>query len=183
MKTLKKTFITMLIIGATLFLFRGGLFRFMVSYENSGTGMSYQATSSDLIKYLDENGSTQLNIDQIIVTSLDLTADKLRFTADANDNNPNDLITTETAHCVGYATFCATACNYLLRQNSLNDTWKAQAHKGQLYVFGKNVHQFFDSPFFKDHDFVIIENTTTGATIAVDPSVYDYLWVEKVTLR
>ena len=37
--------------------------------------------------------------------------------------------------------------------------------------------------FFKDHDFVTIENKETGEIFAVDPSVNDYLFIDFVTFN
>ena len=36
------------------------------------------------------------------------------------------------------------------------------------------------STFFKDHDFVTIENKVTGEVFAVDPTLYDYSGIKLV---
>jgi len=51
----------------------------------------------------------------------------------------------------------------------------------QLYFLGTNIHKYFNSSFFKDHDFVTIENKTTGEIFAVDPTVNDYLRIDFIT--
>jgi len=65
----------------------------------------------------------------------------------------------------------------------LDNEWKATAHIGKLDLFGENIHSYIKSPFFKNHDFVIIMNITTQEKIIIDPSLYDYLMIEKVTLK
>ena len=53
---------------------------------------------------------------------------------------------------------------------------------GKLDFLGMNVHNWFDSSFLKDHDFVIIRNKETGEIKAVDPTLYDYLYIEVVAV-
>lgn len=88
-----------------------------------------------------------------------------------------------TTHCVGYASFFATACNFNLKKHHLDGSWVGYPDIGNLYFLGANVHPYFKSPFFKDHDFAIVENKQTGEKIAVDPTVADYLWIDFVTLK
>mgnify|MGYP006879680079 CR=1 FL=1 len=40
-----------------------------------------------------------------------------------------------------------------------------------------------NAPFFKDHDFVIIENSVTGEKIYIDPTTSDYLGIDEVAVR
>ncbi len=57
-------------------------------------------------------------------------------------------------------------------------------HKiGQLDFLGIDLHQFFESSFFKDHDFNQIRNLGTGEVILVDPSISDYLWINRVVSK
>lgn len=168
-----------------LVLLRGCIFRQAVAYRTVGHRASYAATDNQLLQYLD--GYTGLSesssVDDIIDAALSLTTGKLRFTAANNDVDPNKLIHAETAHCVGYAAFFTTACNFYFRKYHLDETWVATPQIGQLYLFGENVHPYFSTPFFKDHDFAIIRNKRTGEQIAVDPNVYDYLIIREITLR
>ncbi|GGG62573.1 hypothetical protein GCM10011378_43400 [Hymenobacter glacieicola] len=45
------------------------------------------------------------------------------------------------------------------------------------------MHKYFNSAFFKDHDFVTIENKRTGKVYAVDPTIDDYLSVDFITYK
>ncbi|MBK8847678.1 MAG: hypothetical protein IPO27_14490 [Bacteroidetes bacterium] len=91
------------------------------------------------------------------------------------------LIDSKAANCIGYASFFVTTCNHLLKENNLDNSWKATSHIGHIYFLGKNIHVYFDLPLFKDHDFVTIENKTTGEIFAVDPTINDYLFIDFIT--
>ena len=185
MKMIKRIFLTILIITTVGLCFRGCFYRHLIRYESLGIRRDYSATEADLTNYYDVriNKKTNLDIGQIVKLSLSITSDKLTFTADHNDNDPNKLINTKTAHCVGYASFFSTTCNYLLKKYNLDDTWTAKPQIGQLYLLGTNIHQYFNSPFLKDHDFVAIENKQTGQILAVDPTVNDYFYIDFITYR
>ena len=183
MKFIKRTFLTILILTTVGFLFRGWFYRHLVTYKSVGLRTNYSATDKILTNYIDANNDrlTDPDIKQIITLGLSITKSQLNFTADNNDIDPNKLITSKTAHCVGYATFFATTCNYLLDKNTLSDTWIARPQVGQLYFLGSNIHNYFNSTFSKDHDFVTIENKKTGEIFAVDPTVNDYLLIDFIT--
>lgn len=167
------------------FLFRGWLYRHIVTYQSIGLRAKYTATNEKFTDYIDASIAKQneLKIEQIIKLSLSITSRKLNYSVNKNNNDPNKLINSSEAHCVGYASFFSTTCNYLLKKHALDDLWTARHHVGQLYFLGTNVHQYFHSPFFKDHDFVTIENRKTGEILAVDPTINDYLWVDFVSFR
>lgn len=185
MKTLKKITLTLLILATTVSIFRGCIYRQIVAYQSVGLRTNYPARDKELIQYIEENvgAGKDLSIEDILQSANDLTSRKLHFTASDNDTDPNQLIHSKAAHCVGYAAFFATTCNYLLNKYHLDKTWTAQPHAGQLYLLGENIHPYFDSPFFRDHDFVVIKNNVTGDVLAVDPTVHDCLFIHKVALR
>jgi len=188
MKFIKRTLLIILIISTVGLLFRGWFYRHLVTYKSDGIKTNYFATNIKLTDYIDANTDNQTDPDikQIIKLGLSITSRKLNFTADKNDTDPNKLIISKTAHCVGYASFFATTCNYLLEKFNLSDTWTAKPQVGQLKFLGTNIHayltKFFDDPdFIKDHDFVTIENKKTGEILAVDPTVNDYLRIDFIT--
>lgn len=183
MKTFRKILIALLALVVIAVLFRGFLYRQLVSYEVTGNRTNYIANNPELVSLIDSHGEEHLQIDDIISESLEITSRHLHYTMAKNDNDPNKLIESKSAHCVGYASFCASACNHLLEKNGLEKTYEAIPKKGNLYFLGMNVHRWFSSPFFKDHDFVVIENKITGEKSAVDPTIHDYLWIDFVSLR
>jgi hypothetical protein len=165
------------------FLFRGWIYRQVVTYKSEGLRPSYLATDNNLVIYIEANvgDKKDLEIKNVIKLGLSATSRQLNFTTSKNDNDPNKLIKSRTAHCVGYASFFATTCNYLLKKYNLDSNWTARPQIGQLSLLGTNVHRYFDSAFFKDHDFVTIENRTTGEILAVDPTVGDYFYIDFIT--
>ncbi len=185
MKTIKRIFLVILIFGIAGILLRGLFYRHLISYKSIGQRSTYLATNYKLIDCL-ENSSDQkkLDIKEIIKLGLLITSKHLRFAATLKDNNdPNNLIASKTANCVGYASFCATTYTYLFKKYNLSSILTAKRQIGQLYFLGFNINSFFTSPFFKDHDFVTIENKVTGEIFAVDPTVNDYLLIDFVTYK
>lgn len=183
MKIIKRIFFIILIFAAVGLLFRGYLYRQLVTYKSLGPRTNYLATDKNLTAYIDSSLGSQKDrdIESIINLGLSITSEQLIFTADKSDIDPNKLIYSKKTHCVGYARFFATTCNYLLEKYNLADTWSAKPQVGQLYFLGTNIHNYSTSAFFKNHDFVTIENKTTGEIFAVDPSISDYLYIDFIT--
>ncbi len=168
--------IVLMLIG---FVFRGPVYRKIVAYKSLAERPNYSIKNTNLINYIEANVPKKdtLQIEEIIRVSLKITSRKLRFTASNNYSDPNKLIRSKTANCIGYASFFSSVCNYLFKKYDQNN-WVAKPKVGLIYLFGENVHLHFDSPFLKDHDFVTIENTFTKQSFAVDPSVNDYLFID-----
>jgi hypothetical protein len=185
MKFIKRFFLTILILITVGILFRGWFYRHLLTYRSVGQRPTYLPTDHKLRAYLDLTirDKERLDIRDIIKMGLSATSRQLNYTAAQNDNDPNKLIYSKTAHCVGYASFFATSCNYLLKKNNLAGHWIAKPQIGQLFLLGINLNQCVNTPFFKDHDFVTIENKATGEIFAVDPTVNDYFYIDLVTYR
>ena len=184
MKIIKRLAFLIIITVALSLVFRGWLFRQLVTYKPIGIRTEYIASGDNLIANLNVNfeNLTECEIEKIIELALSSTSEQLNFTSDKNDVAPNALIVSKSAHCVGYAAFFVTSCNYVIDRCNLSSTWNAKSQVAHLYFIGFNLHQYFNSPFFKDHDFAIIENKITGQIIAVDPSVHDYLHIDFVAM-
>jgi hypothetical protein len=97
--------------------------------------------------------------------------------------DPNKLLISKHANCIGYAAFFSTVCNSLLEKNNLDQQWIAKPLIGQLYFLDKNIHPYFKSAFFKDHDFAVVKNKETGKVFAVDPSLNDYTGIDFVSYQ
>ncbi|MBK8850507.1 MAG: hypothetical protein IPN73_10155 [Saprospiraceae bacterium] len=184
MKIIKRSLLMILLLTAVGILFRGWIYRHSLSYKAVGMRTTYPARNKIFTQYIDSciDHQNEPDIKHIIKLALSITSEKLNYTANKNDNDPNKLITTQKAHCVGYAAFFTTTCNYLLAKNNLSNQWTAKPRIGQLYFLGTNVHPYFHSSFFKNHDFVTIENNKTGEIFAVDPTVKDYLSIDFISL-
>jgi len=185
MKFIKRTVLAILILMTAGILFRGWFYRHLFTYKSVGQRPTYLITDDKLTEFIDMNIGDKkcLDITDIIKIGLSATSWQLNFKATKNDIDPNKLIYSKTAHCVGYASFFATTCNYLLKKNNLAGHWNAKPQIGQLFFIGININKCINTPFLKDHDFVIIENKVTGEIFAVDPTVNDYFYIDFVTYR
>jgi len=185
MKILKRIFFAILAILIICIVFRGTLYRYIVSYKSIGQRTNYTITNDKLTRYIEEHciEKDSVSIEEIIKNSLSLTSKTLNFTFSKSDQNPNRLIDAKTANCIGYSAFFTVVCNYQLKKYNLSDQWIASSEIGQLFVFCVNIHNYFDSSFFKDHDFVIIKNKITDKIFAVDPSINDYLYIDYITFK
>ena len=185
MKWLKRIFLILPVLLILCIILRGTLYRYGVAYKTTGQRAGYEITNDELKEYIKENRikKESTDVEDIIKASLALTSRTLYFSFSGVDNNPNRLMHSKTANCIGYAAFFSLVCNYHLEEYNLSEEWIAIPKVGQLSAFGVNIHNYIDNKFFKDHDFVIIENKVTKEAYAVDPSMYDYLYIEYVTLK
>ena len=122
-------------------------------------------------------GGKLKNIEDIIYNAIDLTTHRLSFASQKTEVDPNLSFHGRQAHCVGYAAFFATACNFLIEKNGLQEEWKAEHIRGRIEFLGIDLHQFSADPFFRDHDFNLVENRRTGERYLVDASVRDVLGI------
>ncbi len=176
MKTLARFFKIAFLLLLFGFLLRGCIFRSTVYYRANSEGPDLTATDQNFKQFLD-NQPLDKNIEHLTRRSLDLTAERLRFSAGRNETDPNRLFHTRKANCVGYANFFATTCNEMLRKAGLEKEWRARRLRGNISFLGINLHQFSKDPFFRDHDFNVVENRETGERYFVDASVRDVLGV------
>ena len=173
-----------IVIVLLIFVFRGVFYQFVVTYDSVGIRPNYKVTEPELILYIEDaiRKDEMWGVESLVEKARVLTNKKLSFTSSTCAINPNRLIKSKKTNCVGYASFYAAICNHLLKFYTLSSEWKAEIHVGQLYFFGINIHRYIDSPFFKDHDFVIISNKNTGEAFYIDPSVSDYIGIDKVSI-
>lgn len=182
MQILKRITLIIIILVTVAVVFRGCIFRHMVTYKSFGIREEYTITDPTFKNLVDGHVANQdlMDITDVINSSLSLTSKQLHFTASNNELDPNQLVTSRTAHCVGYTNFFATVCNSIIQKQNLSDEWKATARIGHLYLFGTDIHVYFKTSFFKDHDFVTLENKTSGEVLAVDPTLHDYSCIRLV---
>lgn len=190
MKKAARRLLRWMIVLVILFLFRGWIYRQIVAYQPVGDRREY-LPESVLLKAMLEKKRAEIfsnstagfaSVHQIIETAQEITAEKLAFEWASCPADPNETIRTGKANCIGYAALCAMICNDFFEKAGLNNQWKAHPEIGKLYAFGVDVHPYFHSAFFKDHDFVIVENRATGEVIAVDPVVWDMAGIKRVSL-
>lgn len=175
------------IIGITILLLiicRGFIFRSTIYYTDIGDRKDIKITNTDLIKTINKASKDKdLDIYTIAEIADNITTEQLQFTTGKASNNPNKLINTKKANCVGYAAMFNAIANHLIEQNGLQNEIKAKHKIGKLDFLGVDLHQFFDSPFFRDHDFNELTSDSLEETIIIDSSVSDYFWIDRVSKR
>jgi hypothetical protein len=178
----RRIILMLVVVVAIVFLLKGTLFRFFVSYRDCGTRDSFELTSWELRQYIDSCSVTEppTDIMGVIMLANKITASQLTFRASSKEIDPNMLCMYHRTHCRGYAAFFEVVCNYLLEKYKFNKEWSCSAHVGHIYLMSLDVHRFFKSSFFKNHDFNSIRNNSDGKEILIDATVYDYFGIETV---
>ena len=146
----------------------------------------YQIVGQREISTMQNKNSTDIkenNVQEIIEYNLDKTSSILSFTFDKCENNPEKLIKTQKANCIGYSALLASSIINSIETNNFNTEWKVKHQVGEIYFLNININQYLKSDFFKDHDFVTIENIKTKEIIAVDPTLYDYFRINNIKLK
>jgi hypothetical protein len=162
-----------------------GIFEKNLSYSIIGNRSEISLKNDSLKKVIDNwlKNSGSSNIDSLIDFSLELTKQALTFSFGKCPSDPELLTQTRLANCVGYASFFNSILNYALEQKGLSNQYHSEHLVGKIYYKGENVNALFKDPFFKDHDFNVIRNSVGGTVIAVDPSLYEYLGVRRISLQ
>jgi hypothetical protein len=173
MRFIKRLFFFIFIFFLLVILFRGFIYRNFVEYDD------IESRGIFVIENVSSENFKNTDINEIIDYTLNQASKKLEFKL----NNPGKFMLTGKANCVGYSEFSSSYISQLLRENNLENEWKVNHKVAKLKLFGVDVHQYFSSPSFKNHDFVVIENRKTKEKIAIDPALYDYTGINRVTLK
>ncbi|HCO68875.1 MAG TPA: hypothetical protein DIT04_14115 [Dysgonomonas sp.] len=177
------TFFSLLLVAAgCLYIFRGDIYRFAVSYKEDGSRKNYRVKDKNLAAYIEGNlpSDASKDIESVIDLSQELTAKALSFSLEIKENDPAKTLLLGRANCVGYAAFASAAGNYLIDKYKLSEVWEAKPVKGKLYVLGYDMHKQTKNKSFKDHDFVIFRNKITKREICADPSLYESARIKRI---
>lgn len=166
------------------FAFRNSLYQAVVSYKPSGERPYFKVEDRELICFIEENiHKSQYDVKELVDLSLSITAKCLRFNASSVSNEPNACFTSHSADCMGYATLQSSVCNYLFQKFGMGEEWIAQPMVGEIYFLGVDVHPYLKGPFFRNHDFVKVENLVTKERFYTDPSFYDYIHIDYISVK
>lgn len=180
-----KIFLIIVLIFGALYVFRGTVYRTVVTYKEDGSRKNYKVKDKNLAIFIEDNlkSDQATDIESIVDRSQEITDLALTFSLEAQENDPNKNVLLRQANCVGYAAFTASIGNYLIEKYKLSEVWEAKPVKGKLHLFGVDMHSKFKNKSFKDHDFVIFRNKVTKKEIVIDPTVYDRFGIERVTKK
>lgn len=181
---MKKLLIIIGLLALFIVLFRGNIYRFFVQYDDIGERQKIKITNLKLIEKIEKKSSGKtMNLAEITKIADEITTEELSFSTEKTPNNPNKLIRSHQANCIGYSTMFNAVSNYLIQKNQLENEIKATHKIGHLYVLGINIHLYFENPFFKNHDFNEIVNKKTKEKRIIDPTISDYLWINNINQK
>lgn len=178
---MKKWGIFLIIIFAVVFC-KAYLFRIFFSYDIIKERTVLDIANEKLKNRLKETEKIT-TMEDLLQNSLKETASTLNFSFDKCDHETDKLVETKKANCIGYSAFLASVIQFKLKQSGLQNDWKVHHNVGEIYLMNENINRHFNSGFFKDHDFVTVENVKTKETIGVDATGYDYFRIERIKLK
>ena len=162
--------------------------------DGSNSGLSYlkikerngvELKNDSLKKIIDSyfEAEPSPGIESLTDFILEMTERQLTFTFGKCSSDPQSLTKDGNANCVGYAAFFNSLMNYALRKKVFAGKYKCHHYVGKIFYDDTNVNALFkNDPFFKDHDYNSIESKE-GKNIAVDPSLYEYLGIKRVSTK
>jgi len=184
MKFIRKTFRTIGISLILVFLFKGFIYRLAVSYTEVGTRTVIRIENQDLIAKIKSKMQDEIiGLPEVVAISRSITNESLSFTFKSTSYDPNKIFISQKANCKGYSAMFNSIANYIIEENGLSLELNSIHHIGELQVFGFDIHQLFEDSFYNDHDYNVVKNLATGESIAIDPSISDYIGVHSVNYR
>lgn len=178
LKLLKGILLFITVILVMTIVFRGPIFHWVFSYSTIQT-REITRLNAESSKYFSERDCGDL-IEAKIQKNLKIVGKALEYSFESVSSDPNSFRNNSKAHCVGYSALYASLLNADFECSELRNIWAVRHCVGQIHLFGFNLHSLFDSSFFKDHDFVVVENLISGEIVVIDPVIYDYLLIETV---
>lgn len=157
----------------------------LLSYSIIKTRKSNKLKNDSLKTVIDSwmEQNKDADINELIDFNLEQTKNILSFTFDKCSSDPATIIKTGKANCIGYSALFNSLMNYTLSERKLNNNYECYHYVGKIYYADQNINSLFNDPFFKDHDFNIIKNIKQNNSIAVDPSLYEYLGIKRVVVK
>ncbi|HEX8659351.1 MAG TPA: hypothetical protein VF690_17565 [Hymenobacter sp.] len=112
--------------------------------------------------------------------ALSNTASELDFAMRKNGmKNPNSILDSKKGHCMMYSYVMASSYNQLAKLKKIKASCRVAY--GHVFLYNVNLHQFFNSAFFRDHDFCVIRDSN-GVHVA-DAILFDYFLIDYIRLR
>lgn len=175
---MKKSLVITGLITCGVILFRTALFNCCVTYREIGE-REVLPLKSELVMHCDFDIRDLENLTDEV---MELVYSQLEFTEKSN-SNPNEVFQSHQANCVGYsALYCALGQHYSEKQQD-KSRFRFKHKVAHIEVLGIDVHSYFSSSFFKDHDYVEVEDVLNGTSECFDPSLYYYLFIQKVNCK
>lgn len=178
---MSKSLRLLIVLVLLLVLFRGVIFRTLIRYVEVNTRPTIEITNEKVLDIIEKRVSNKtMDLDAIANVAREITNEYLSFKLKAKTKDPNQLLNFNEANCVGYSALYNSIVHELIKQNSLHKEVRATHKVARLEFLGINIHSFFNSRYFRDHDYNEITNTKTGEVLVIDPSISDYLGIHYV---
>lgn len=169
------------IIVLLIILFRAWIYRATINYTAIGERKTKTLTNEKLKAEINQEiKGKELSLNSIAEIANKITKRKLTFSTGKVSTNPNVLANSGKSNCIGYSALFNSISNYLITKQHLNKDFETKHLIGELDFLGINLHNFFENPFYKNHDFNLIKNKKTGETIYIDPSLSDYFFIDRI---
>jgi hypothetical protein len=183
MRMAKRFFTSICVILLALYCFRGSLYRWAVAYRELGQraliGIEDEGVKKDLDGWL--LGHKNATMEQVVDYAREYAAKDICYTLGKCPTNPNVLLTKrQDTNCVGYSAAFHAVVTYLFTQKHMNSTVKCEHKVGKLHFWGYDLHRLFRDPVFKDHDYNVITDKTTGQRYVIDPTLSAYMGIHSV---
>ncbi|MCC6724288.1 MAG: hypothetical protein IT258_07220 [Saprospiraceae bacterium] len=78
---------------------------------------------------------------------------------------------------MGYAAYFSTVCERLIKRAGLVERYRVKHLRAKISFLGFDLHHLTNDPFFKDHDYNMVEDLKTGSKVFVDASTKDVLGI------
>jgi hypothetical protein len=173
MRLMLRYILVVIALASALWFLRGTIFRAVVHYRVVG--------DRGAVRPLQNSTRAAMDLHTAIQAALDTTAARLHFSTGEVSNDPRALIHRGPANCIGYAALCAALLKGQLEEAGLDDRYGVEAVIGKLYVGHQDLHAFFTTPFWKDHDVVRVWDKGTGEVTLLDPTLYDHFGIGRVS--
>lgn len=169
------------VILLLLILFRGVIYRSLISYKEINERPKVEVVNAILKEKIENNlkGKT-IGFAEVIKISNEITCELLSFSSNATTNNSNELVNVKKANCIGYSAMFNSVANYIIESKGLQTQIMAQHKVAKLELLGYDVHQLFNDPFYANHDYNVIINKSNGEVYLTDPSLRDYFYINEV---
>jgi hypothetical protein len=156
-------------------------FSYSILKERSSSTISNDSLKKELRNWIRQNPET--SIEDLTDHILEMTADQLNFSFGKCSSDPDKLVTERKANCIGYSSFFNSLMEQAFAELKWTKRYNCKHYVGKIWMGKQNINALFKNPFFKDHDFNIINDLQDNSQIAVDPSLYEYLGVQRVSVR
>jgi len=168
----------------TLFLYRTQIFNTLIEYvpEQQVTVEELNNTywKNEVDRIISSNsfvGITELN-DRIV----EIITSRLQFGKYQESTDPNKLKNGSKAHCVGYSALNASLLTYACEKLN-NEIYKISHVRGKIKFLGIEITSEKYGNFYKDHDFVKIENISTAKHYYSDATIYELFRISRIKLK